>query len=130
MADFISHFLKSDWLKKASQYAYNPRRLKAIVFQLGLFLSRKGISRLREQVQLMYFYLHDIAIDKYKEYNVSSLAFIIASAIYLISPIDFIPDILPSGLIDDSAIIIWALNVSSDELKRYKNIKRCECRVM
>lgn len=123
MSDFISRFLKSAWLKNATKYAYNPKRLKAIVFQLGLFLSRKGMSRLKEQVLLMYFYLHDVAIGKYRDYNVSSLVFIIASAIYLISPIDFIPDMLPLGLIDDSAIIIWALNVSSDELKRYKNVR-------
>jgi len=119
--DFVSRFLRSDWLRMATKYAYNPRRLKALVFQLGLFLSRRGASKLKEQAQLMYHYLHDVAVGKYKDYNVSSLIFIIAAAIYLISPIDFIPDILPLGLIDDSAIIIWGLNVSSDELKRYKN---------
>lgn len=121
MTDFVSRFLRSDWLRTAAKYAYNPRRLKALVFQLGLFLSRRGASKLKEQAQLMYHYLYDIAIGKYKDYNVCSLIFIIAVAIYLISPIDFIPDILPLGLIDDSAIIIWGLNVSSDELKRYKN---------
>ena len=63
MSDFVSRFLKSAWLKYATQYAYNPKRLKAIVFQLGLFLSRKGMSRLKEQVQLMYFYLHDVAMQ-------------------------------------------------------------------
>ena len=51
MSDFISRFLKSAWLKNATKYAYNPKRLKAIVFQLGLFLSRKGMSRLKEQVR-------------------------------------------------------------------------------
>lgn len=120
MTDFVSHFLRSDWLRKAAKYAYNPRRLRALVFQLGLFLSRRGASKLKEQAQLMYHYLYDIAVGKYKDYNVSSLIFIIAAAIYLISPIDFIPDMLPLGLIDDTAIIIWAMNVSSDELKRYK----------
>ena len=70
MSDFISRFLKSAWLKNATKYAYNPKRLKAIVFQPGLFLSRKGMSRLKEQVLLMYFYLHDVAIGKYRDYNV------------------------------------------------------------
>ena len=44
----------------------------------------------------------------------------IAATIYLISPVDFIPDVLPLGLVDDMAIIIWVMNVSTDELKRYK----------
>lgn len=34
--------------------------------------------------------------------------------------IDFMPDFLPTGLVDDSAIILWVLNVTGDELARYK----------
>ena len=43
-----------------------------------------------------------------------------AAVIYLLTPVDFIPDMLPLGLMDDMMIITWALNVSADELKRYK----------
>ena len=62
---FVSSFLQSDWTVKATKYAYNPRRLKALVFQLGLFLSRKGLANLRKQIRLMYCYLRDIATGKY-----------------------------------------------------------------
>lgn len=121
--NFVYHFLQSNWIKKAAVYAYNPKRLKALVLQLGFYLSRKGASRLRKQIQLLYCYLRDVATGKYKDYNISSLIFIIASVLYLLCPIDFIPDPLPSGLIDDTAIILWAMNASSKELERYNENK-------
>ncbi len=117
---FIVDFLQSNWITKATKCAYNLRRLKALVFQLGLFLSRKGLSHLREQLNLMYCYLRDIATGKYKDYDICSLIYIIAATLYLLSPIDMIPDFLPMGFVDDTTIIIWALNVSSKELERYK----------
>ena len=59
-------------------------------------------------------------MGRYRDYNVNSLLFLVAATIYLLTPIDFIPDFLPTGFLDDSAIILWALNVTSDELERYK----------
>ena len=118
--DFVKRFLQAGWIKRASGYVSNPRKLKTVVFQLGLYLSKKGPARLKEQTKLLYHYLSDVAMGHYKEYNVNSLIFLVAATIYLLTPIDFIPDFLPIGFLDDSTIILWALNVTSDELTRYK----------
>jgi len=118
--DFVTRFLQSDWIKKAAKYAYNPKRLKALVLQLGIFLSKKGATRLKEQTKLLYSYLKDVATGKYKDYHTGSLIFMISAVIYLITPTDFIPDMLPLGLMDDMMIITWVLNVSADELRRYQ----------
>ena len=122
-SDFVNRFLKSGWIKRAASYVSNPRKLKMVVFQLGLYLSKKGPTRLKKQTQLLYHYLSDVAMGRYKEYNVSSLLYLVAAVIYLITPIDFMPDFLPTGLVDDSAIILWVLNVTGDELARYKRAK-------
>ena len=122
-SDFVNRFLKSGWIKRAAGYISNPHKLKMVVFQLGLYLSKKGPARLKEQTQLLYHYLCDIAMGRYKDYNVSSLLYLVAAVIYLITPIDFMPDFLPTGLVDDSAIILWVLNVTGDELARYKRAK-------
>ena len=100
--DFVTRFLQSDWIKKAAKYAYNPKRLKAVVLQLGIFLSKKGATRLKEQTKLLYSYLKDVATGKYKDYHTGSLIFMISAVIYLITPTDFIPD------------------MSADELRRYQ----------
>ena len=118
--DFVKRFLQAGWIKRAAGYVSNPRKLKTVVFQLGFYLSKKGPARLKEQTKLLYHYLSDVAMGRYRDYNVNSLLFLVAATIYLLTPIDFIPDFLPSGFLDDSAIILWALNVTSDELERYK----------
>ena len=122
-SNFVNRFLKSGWISRATDYVSSPRKLKMVVFQLGLYLSKKGPTRLKKQTQLLYHYLCDIAMGRYKDYNVSSLLYLVATVIYLITPIDFMPDFLPTGLLDDSAIILWVLNVAGDELARYKRAK-------
>ena len=44
----------------------------------------------------------------------------VAALIYGVSPLDFVADFIPFGLVDDIAIISWALNRLSDELLRYR----------
>ena len=122
-SNFVNRFLKSGWISRATDYVSSPSKLQMVVFQLGLYLSKKGPTRLKKQTQLLYHYLSDVAMGRYKEYNVSSLLYLVAAVIYLITPIDFMPDFLPTGLVDDSAIILWVLNVTGDELARYKRAK-------
>lgn len=113
-------FLKSKWYKMAKVYARHPEKLKGILLPLGYYLSKEGLSGVRENITLMYNYIQDIASGKYKDYNIQKLIIIIAALIYVVSPLDFFPDMIPGGLIDDASIIAWALKQTVDELKRYK----------
>ena len=66
-----------------------------------------------------YSYLKDIVSGRYLDYNSTHLALIVAALVYSVSPLDFVADFVPLGLIDDVAIISWALNRLGDELSRY-----------
>ena len=68
----------------------------------------------------MYHYLQDSATGRYKEYNSSKLLLVVAILIYVVSPFDLVPDMLPAGLLDDSSLIVWALKEVADELSNYK----------
>ena len=62
----------------------------------------------------------DIMAGKYKV-NPWNASIIVATIIYVVSPIDAIPDIIPIlGWLDDVTIVGYALSKLSDELKRYK----------
>ena len=65
-------------------------------------------------------YLRDVTTGNYKDYNTGKMLLIVAAVVYVVSPFDFLPDLLPGGLIDDVSIAVWAMKEVSEELKKYK----------
>lgn len=121
--NFVSRFLKGNWLSKAKLYAFNPLKLKSLLQKLGSLMSRQGLQKVKDHLILMRDYLSDIATGKYKEYDGKKLIIIVAAIIYVVTPIDFLPDFIPPGWIDDVSIVAWAIKEASEELERYKNYK-------
>ena len=117
-------FLTSKWMGKARKYATNPKKLKLLLVQLGAYISKDGLSNVKENLLLMYHYLQDIVSGRYKAYNSSKLLIVIGVLVYVISPFDLMPDMLPTGLLDDSSLILWALKEAADELENYKLYKQ------
>ena len=117
---FVSRFLKGNWLQKARVYAFNPKKMKELLLQLGKYISKNGLSNVKENLLLMKDYLYDITTGKYRDYDVKKLLVIIGAVIYVVTPFDFLPDFIPPGLIDDLSIVAWALKEASDELEKYK----------
>lgn len=55
----------------------------------------------------------------------SRLVFAIATAlIYMISGIDFIPEMIAGifGFIDDIFVVVWSLGIANEELEKYKQL--------
>ena len=117
---FVSRFLKGNWLQKARVYAFNPKKMKELLLQLGKYISKNGLSNVKENLLLMKDYLFDVTTGKYKDYDIKKLLVIIGAVIYVVTPFDFMPDFIPPGLIDDLSIVAWALKEASDELEKYK----------
>lgn len=118
---FVTRFLRGNWLSKARLYAFSPKRLKTLLSQLSACLSRKGLASAKEHLILMRNYLSDIATGKYKDYDAKKLLVIVAAIIYVVTPFDFLPDLIPPGWIDDISIVAWAIKEAAAELERYKN---------
>ena len=117
---FVSRFLKGNWLQKARVYAFNPKKMKGLLLQLGKYVTKNGLSGVKENLLLMKDYLYDVTTGKYRDYDVKKLLVIIGAVIYVVTPIDFLPDFIPPGLIDDLSIVAWALKEASAELEKYK----------
>ena len=117
---FVSRFLKGNWLQKARVYAFNPKKMKELLLQLGKYVTKNGLSSVKENLLLMKDYLYDVTTGKYKDYDVKKLMVIVGAVIYVVTPFDFLPDFIPPGLIDDLSIVAWALKEASDELEKYK----------
>lgn len=113
-------FLNSKWMERARKYVSRPQKMKLLLVQLGTYISKEGLANVKDKLILMYHYLRDVVTGKYKDYNLQKLVVVVGVLIYVVSPFDIIPDILPTGLIDDSSLIIWVLKEVADELENYK----------
>lgn len=118
--NFVSKFLKGNWLSKAHLYVSNPKKLKQLLPLLSMYISKKGLSRVKDKLVLMGNYLTDITKGRYKDYDGKKLLIVVGAIIYVVTPFDLLPDLIPPGLIDDLSIVAWALKEAADELERYR----------
>lgn len=120
---FITQFIKGNWLGKARLYTFNPQKIKVLLLQLGFYLTKNGLSSAKDTLILIRDYLHDVTTGRYKDYELKKLTIIVGAVIYVVTPIDLLPDFIPTGFIDDLSILAWAANQASIELNRYKGVK-------
>lgn len=121
--NFTERFLKGNWLKKATLYVLHPEKLKNILPFLQKYVSKKGLLKVKDDLVCMKNYLFDISRGRYKNYDGKKLLLIVGVVIYVITPVDLLPDMIPTGLIDDVSIVLWGLKQVADELKNYRTWK-------
>ena len=81
------------------------------------------IGNFIDDIECMVFLVDSYIKKEYREIPVSSITAIVASLLYVASPIDLIPDAVPAiGYLDDAAIICLVLNFGIDkDLDKYRN---------
>jgi uncharacterized membrane protein YkvA (DUF1232 family) len=81
----------------------------------------QGLKAYIDDLQLAYRMLRDPHFQLTKE----TKTVLIIALLYVISPIDLIPDALPLlGLVDDALVAGYALRQASAELERYRHTVR------
>lgn len=121
--DIIDKFLRSKWLTKAAKCVKNPGAMTKLALTAGVYLRKNGLKSVSEYLTLMVNYVKDVATGRYKGYSKTHLTLIVAAILYVVSPLDVIPDFLiVAGLIDDAAIIAWVFNEIGKELDKYKEV--------
>lgn len=121
--DIIKKFQEGKWMQKANEFLNDKIKLQKLLANVKEYAEKKGLSSVKETLLLMYDYLKDIVSGKYKDYDIAKITLIVAALIYVVTPIDIIPDILLGGLIDDANVLMWALGEANTELEKYKAYK-------
>lgn len=121
--DIIKKFQEGKWMQKANEFLNDKIKLQKLLANVQEYAEKKGLSSVKETLLLMYDCLKDIVSGKYKDYDIAKITLIVAALVYVVTPIDIIPDILLGGLIDDSNVLIWALGEANIELEKYKAYK-------
>jgi uncharacterized membrane protein YkvA (DUF1232 family) len=82
---------------------------------------QKGI---KEDLSLLISLIKDYWNDEYKVVPWRTIALIVFALLYLINPLDLIPDLsLPFGLFDDLAVLGFVLASVKEDLEDYKRWK-------
>ena len=88
---------------------------KGSILNIGLW------GRLIGNFKLLYSLIKDYWKGEYREVSPWSILVFIAGIVYVVSPIDIIPDFLPLvGQIDDALILILCMYSLEKDLHKYK----------
>ena len=108
-------FTNSAWQEQANK----PGTLERIGQQWDAFLATKGqgVKAYLADLQLAYKMLRDPQFQMDKQ----TKTVLIIALLYIISPIDLIPDAIPFlGMVDDVLVAGYALRRAAAELERYR----------
>lgn len=107
--------IKTDDVKKVLE---NVDRLS------GIF-KNKYLKRFINDFRIMTSMLKDYWSGDYRDVPWGVLAAIVAALLYVLSPVDLIPDIIPViGFIDDAVVMAFCLNMVGRDINDYENWKK------
>jgi uncharacterized membrane protein YkvA (DUF1232 family) len=79
------------------------------------------IGRLWTDLPLLFRLLKAWKDGNYRGLSVGTLASLVAALIYVLSPVDLIPDFIPGiGLIDDAAVLAFLLHSMAQDLSAFR----------
>lgn len=110
--------------RRAADYLRNPDRLKQLTRDATAkahSLGRQGPLR-DVWTSLMAFFrlIRAFAAGEYRQVPWQSLTLIVAAVLYVLLPIDVIPDfIVGVGYIDDVAVIAWVMNAVRTDIDAF-----------
>lgn len=114
------HFETGGWQNDAEQIVNDEERMNDLLDKEEEFTNKKGLSRIRKQLILLWNYVKAVMSGEYVDY--SAWAFIKATAalLYVVSPFDLIPDFFPwVGWADDVLVIGYVCNLLMTELDAF-----------
>lgn len=117
---FVSHFRRGKWLDKSNSVLSDKSKVLSLLTVLTRYMKRGGLREIREDLKTFAAFTRDIVGGRYRDYSRTALTLVVAAILYVISPLDLLPDFIPLGFLDDVAIVTWAASRLSDEMERYK----------
>lgn len=114
--------------KKANQILEDNEGLRNLIENGKKKIQENGVFKeLLNDLKLSIDLISDWNKGLYKDFSKDSLIMLIVGFIYLVSPIDLIPDFLIGGFLDDAAVFAYIFKKIEHELEKYKQWKdSCE----
>ncbi len=109
--------------KSNAIYHDNEKLQKLILNAKHIAEENTTLKKLWSDIKLSLDLSKDWLKGEYKDITKGSIILIIGGLIYLVSPIDLVPDFLPGGFLDDAAVLAYVFKKIGEELIVYKKWK-------
>lgn len=106
--------------KSNAIYQDNEKLQNLIVNAKNIAEENTTFKKLLGDIKLTFSLSKDYMQGEYRHISKSSIILIIGGLLYLVSPIDLVPDFLPGGYLDDAAILAYVFKKIGHELEHYK----------
>ena len=88
---------------------------------IGKVLSGEALKQFAADVQTLIDMVRDYVAGRYTDAPWATIAAIVFALLYVLSPIDFLPDFIPIiGLADDAFVITICLRLIGSDLQKYR----------
>lgn len=116
----VEHIIK-EFTYKAKSILGDKERLNAVFSKAReMIKENKELNEIVEEIKLFIDLVRDYVNGNYRELATSSIVLVTAGLVYLVTPIDLIPDFMFGGFLDDVAVIAYIIKKIQTEIDEYK----------
>jgi uncharacterized membrane protein YkvA (DUF1232 family) len=119
--------VRKDLLSRAQQIARNPKELLELLTVAERRLDRVKagpLTPVKRDTQTLLRLMRAYGEGRYRDVSGRNLALAGLALLYLVSPLDVLPDFIPGGFADDAAVIGFALKKIRNELVAFEAWER------
>lgn len=114
------HFETGGWQNDAEKTVNDKERMDDLCDKEEEFTHKKGLSRIRKQLILLWSYVKAVVSGEYTDYSAWAFVKATAGLLYVVSPFDLIPDFFPwVGWADDVLVVMYVCNLLNTELEKF-----------
>ena len=122
--------IDTDFIRKGSA-AVNSEDVKKVLDKANEITEKvvksRPLQRFLKDVALLISMVKDYWSGKYREVSWWVIAAVVFALLYVLNPIDLIPDFIPViGLLDDAVVIALCLAMIEQDLLRYQEWKEAQ----
>lgn len=123
--EVIKKFLaNSSWVQEAKAFINDKEKMQNLLNRFKEFFNNNSLEEIKDNMKEAFNYVSDVFSGRYKDYSMTALITLVAGMVYVVSPIDIIPDFIPVvGFTDDITVFLFVLKSVNDELERYRKSK-------
>ena len=116
-----NEFENGRWQEEAKQTINDHEKMDELKSKKNKFLNNPALSKIRDSLCLLWRYLEAVTSKRYTDYSLWALTKIVAVLLYVVNPLDLIPDVIFwAGWLDDMLAVAYIISLTSEELDKFQ----------